>query len=109
MGDSFYCTHISGCQRLPGGNTLITMGPQGMLVEVTPGGQQVGALKRVILSRFSRIILVGTWEIEQEKAHKSRKYHHTTHKHAASSCLSTTVTVRRCCGYPAVPLEPVVS
>lgn len=23
---SFYCTHISGCQRLPNGNTLITQG-----------------------------------------------------------------------------------
>ena len=36
-----------------------------------------GELKRVILSRFSRVILVGTWEIEQEKAHKSRKCHRT--------------------------------
>jgi hypothetical protein len=39
--DSFYCTHISGCQRLPNGNTLITMGPQGILVEVTAAGEEV--------------------------------------------------------------------
>lgn len=38
---SFYCTHISGCQRLPNGNTLVTMGPQGILFEVTPGGDEV--------------------------------------------------------------------
>ena len=28
---------------------------------------------KVIFSRFSCVILVGTWEIEQAKAHKSRK------------------------------------
>lgn len=39
--NSFYCTHISGCQRLPNGNTLVTMGPQGTLVEVTPDGDEV--------------------------------------------------------------------
>mgnify|MGYP003386333824 CR=1 FL=1 len=39
--NSFFCTHISGVQRLPNGNNLITMGPQGTLVEVTPGGQEV--------------------------------------------------------------------
>jgi len=38
---SFYCTHISGCQRLPNGNTLITLGPQGTLVEVTKAGEEV--------------------------------------------------------------------
>lgn len=37
---SFYCTHISGCQRLANGNTLVTQGPQGILVEVTPDGQE---------------------------------------------------------------------
>lgn len=38
---SFYCTHISGCQRLGNGNTLITMGPQGIVFEVTPEGEEV--------------------------------------------------------------------
>eukprot|EP00438_Fugacium_kawagutii_P015927 Skav217908 [mRNA] locus=scaffold795:191158:192594:+ [translate_table: standard] len=38
---SFYCTHISGAQRLPNGNTLITMGPQGIVFEVTPAGEEV--------------------------------------------------------------------
>lgn len=38
---SFYCTHISGCQRLENGNTLITLGPQGILVEVTSDGEEV--------------------------------------------------------------------
>jgi hypothetical protein len=39
--NSFFCTHISGVQRLPNGNNLITMGPQGMLVEVTSSGEEV--------------------------------------------------------------------
>jgi len=38
---AFYCTHISGVQRLPNGNTLITQGPQGILSEVTPDGREV--------------------------------------------------------------------
>eukprot|EP01048_Picozoa_sp_COSAG05_P012458 COSAG05_NODE_1247_length_5408_cov_3.141270_3_plen_497_part_00 len=38
---SFYCTHMSAAQRLPNGNTLITLGPQGLLVEVTAAGQEV--------------------------------------------------------------------
>jgi hypothetical protein len=38
---SFYCTHISGVQRLANGNTLITMGPQGIMFEVTPDGEEV--------------------------------------------------------------------
>merc|ERR1712146_488742 len=38
---SFYCTHISGVQRLPNGNTLITQGPQATVIEVTPEGQEV--------------------------------------------------------------------
>ena len=39
--DSFYCTHISGCQRLPNGNTLVTLGPQGIVFEVTAAGEHV--------------------------------------------------------------------
>jgi hypothetical protein len=38
---SFYCTHISGAQRLSNGNTLITQGPQGTIVEVTAVGEEV--------------------------------------------------------------------
>lgn len=38
---SFYCTHISGVQRVANGNTLITMGPQGIMFEVTPDGEEV--------------------------------------------------------------------
>ena len=38
---SFYCTHISGATRLPNGNTLVTMGPQGILFEVTSEGEEV--------------------------------------------------------------------
>ena len=38
---SFYCANISGVQRLPNGNTLITGGPTGNLFEVTSGGQVV--------------------------------------------------------------------
>ncbi|MDG6218127.1 MAG: aryl-sulfate sulfotransferase [Candidatus Thermoplasmatota archaeon] len=32
----FYGTHLSGCQRLPSGNTLICSGPPGIFYEVTP-------------------------------------------------------------------------
>lgn len=35
------CTHLSACQRLPNGNTFITQGPQGILVEVDPDGVEV--------------------------------------------------------------------
>ena len=38
---SFYCTHISGVQRVPNGNTLVAMGPQGIAFEVTPRGEEV--------------------------------------------------------------------
>ncbi|HXC60673.1 MAG TPA: aryl-sulfate sulfotransferase [Steroidobacteraceae bacterium] len=34
-GDAFYGTNISGAQRLPNGNTLITEGPTGRVFEVT--------------------------------------------------------------------------
>jgi hypothetical protein len=32
----FYSSHISGCQRLPNGNTLICSGENGIIFEVTP-------------------------------------------------------------------------
>jgi hypothetical protein len=38
---SFYSSHISGCQRLPNGNTSINSGNQGLMFEVTPGGEVV--------------------------------------------------------------------
>jgi len=34
----FFADHISGCQRLPNGNTLICSGPQGRFFEVNNGG-----------------------------------------------------------------------
>lgn len=37
----FYSHHISGCQRLKSGNTLICEGSFGRIFEVTPGGQIV--------------------------------------------------------------------
>ncbi len=37
----FYADHISGCQRLPNGNTLICSGPQGRFFEVTNFGDVV--------------------------------------------------------------------
>lgn len=37
----FYSPHISGCQRLPSGNTLICEGVYGRLFEVTPEGEIV--------------------------------------------------------------------
>jgi hypothetical protein len=39
--DGFYASFISGAERLPNGNTLIALGPQGRLVEVTRGGEEV--------------------------------------------------------------------
>ena len=38
---TFYSPVISGCQRLPNGNTLICAGVHGTLFEVTPGGETV--------------------------------------------------------------------
>lgn len=38
---SFYAPFISGCQRLPNGNTLICEGTKGRIFEVTPAGKIV--------------------------------------------------------------------
>jgi len=38
---SWYSTHISSCHSLPNGNTLITQGPQGRVIEVTAEGKEV--------------------------------------------------------------------
>ena len=38
---NFFSWYISGAQRLPNGNTLITEGAFGRLFEVTPAGQTV--------------------------------------------------------------------
>ena len=37
--DGFYASFISGCQRLPNGNTLICEGPKGRVFEVTRDGK----------------------------------------------------------------------
>lgn len=39
--NSFFCSHVSGVQRLPNGNSLVTQGPQGILIEVTADGEEV--------------------------------------------------------------------
>ena len=39
--NSFYGSYISGCQRLPNGNTYIDSGPHGHFFEVTQGGELV--------------------------------------------------------------------
>ena len=36
-----FASNISGAQRLPDGNTLVCVGPEGRLLEVTPGGETV--------------------------------------------------------------------
>jgi hypothetical protein len=38
---TFFASIISGAQRLPSGNTLVTDGPAGRFFEVTPDGQTV--------------------------------------------------------------------
>jgi len=38
---NYYSSFISGCQRLPNGNTLICSGAQGRVFEVTPAGKVV--------------------------------------------------------------------
>lgn len=38
---SFFATNISGATRLPNGNTLACLGPQGILTEVTESGTEV--------------------------------------------------------------------
>lgn len=39
--ESFYAPFISGAQRLPNGNTLVCVGPEGRFFEVTPEGEKV--------------------------------------------------------------------
>jgi len=39
--ERFYSHNVSGAQRLPNGNTLITDGPNGRLFEVTPNNEKV--------------------------------------------------------------------
>ena len=39
--DGFYSSHVSGAQRLPNGNTLITEGMRGRLIEVSADGEVV--------------------------------------------------------------------
>ena len=39
--NSFSSMHISGCQRLPNGNTVVCSGTQGHLFEVTQDGEVV--------------------------------------------------------------------
>ncbi|MFT7677992.1 MAG: hypothetical protein ACI8QC_001978 [Planctomycetota bacterium] len=39
--EGFYSAFISGCERLPGGNTLICSGAAGHIFEVTPDGEVV--------------------------------------------------------------------
>ncbi|MCE9580264.1 MAG: aryl-sulfate sulfotransferase [Deltaproteobacteria bacterium] len=39
--ESMFGSNISGAQRLPDGNTLVCVGPEGRLLEVTPGGATV--------------------------------------------------------------------
>lgn len=41
MANAFYGHYISGCQRLPNGNTLINSGPHGHFFEVTKEGEVV--------------------------------------------------------------------
>ena len=41
MPNAFYGNYISGCQRLPNGNTLIDSGPHGHFFEVTEKGEVV--------------------------------------------------------------------
>jgi len=39
--DSFFADHISGAQRMPNGNTLVCVGTEGKLFEVTSAGRKV--------------------------------------------------------------------
>ena len=43
--DYFTSQRISGAERLPGGNTLICSGDQGLVFEVTPGGKRVWEMR----------------------------------------------------------------
>ncbi len=40
-GEPFFASFISGAQRLPNGNTLVCIGPEGRLVEITRAGEVV--------------------------------------------------------------------
>ena len=64
--------------------------------------EQPGHLERVILSRLVRVILVGTREIEQEKAYKSRKYHRTLLESLNNRTIDTCKRVLKLAAHPAV-------
>ena len=52
---SFYAHHSSGVRRCPDGtNTLITLGPQGVVFEVTPDGEEVWRFVNPVEQRKKR-------------------------------------------------------
>ncbi len=55
---SFYASYISGCERLPNGNTLICNGPPGHLFEVTMDGDTVWSYNNTYPIPGSRVFRV---------------------------------------------------
>ena len=52
---TFYSNHLSGAQRLPNGNTLITEGTSGHLFEVTPEGEVVWEYINPVTKTFGTV------------------------------------------------------
>ena len=51
----FYSFMVSGCERLPNGNTFITEGATGRLFEVTPDGTKVTSVVELEPGGLSRL------------------------------------------------------
>ncbi len=57
--DGGYVTHLGDARRLPGGNTLISWSPDGLLTEVTPDGDIVWEAR--VDQKIGRIEFVPDW------------------------------------------------
>jgi hypothetical protein len=58
-GKGMYSPHISGCQRLPNGNTLMCAGEEGHFVEVTHGDEANGVLPEVVWEYVNPVTFSG--------------------------------------------------
>jgi hypothetical protein len=63
---SFFSAHISGAERLPGGNVLITEGAPGRIFEITSGGEVVWEF----INPFGFRMPNGTWMTFVFRAHR---------------------------------------
>jgi hypothetical protein len=74
--NSFYSTYISGCQRLPNGNTSINAGEQQHMFEVTPSGEVVWEyIYPGAVGSADKILLDGAWDNHMYRHYRYGKDH----------------------------------